>query len=203
MSAILFRINSDNNWLIDWDFFINSRKFDRHCFIIAVADATTVSFIRASCNVHDFTNQGVSNNTVLWGDWFTWLAFDELATLNLDISATFDKNTICLEEVLMPEEEVIPVVVADGTEQTFMLAFSHSNHLIDCEWVSFFISCLNHSSRAHLWYFLTDVCCFNQNWFTLLINNFHLIFVYLEYEAEILTRVEVDQIVCFIRLVSN
>jgi hypothetical protein len=104
-------------------------------------------------------------------DCFALFSFEEASAQDLYIAIAFNKNAVALDELLVPQKQVVPVVVDNRTHRAFEWPTYDPYDLVDGQVIPATVPGLNDLAFAHRSDPLSDIRCLHIDKFALLIDN--------------------------------
>jgi hypothetical protein len=142
-----------------------------------------VTFEHSTTNYDFFTNQFISDQSILVGDssFRRWL--HKFSSEDFYISLIFNENSVLLNVVFVPEEKIIFERMFDRSDQTLVRSFYNFDHRVVHQIISFAILSLDVATSSWRRNAFVDIRNFYIIDFTLLVQDFQVIFVDLQYQA--------------------
>lgn len=168
---------------LDGNLFALWTQLNYGLFVIYFAHTTSVTFEHSTTNYDFFTDQFISDQSILVGDssFRRWL--HKFSSEDFYISLIFNENSVLLNVVFVPEEKIIFERMFDRSDQTLVRSFYNFDHRVVHQIISFAILSLNVATSSWRRNAFVDIRNFYIIDFTLLVQDFQVIFMDLQYQA--------------------
>lgn len=153
-----------------------------------------MSFELSPDNDHQLAAERVLDHPVLTCNCFALFSFKEAGAQDLYIAIALNENAVALDELLVPQKQVVPVVVHNRAHRAFERPTHDPNNLVDGQVIAATVPGLNDLAFAHRSDPLSDVRRLHIHKLALLIDNLEVVFMHLQHEADVFITVEIDEV---------